>query len=682
MKIWLLIVAIVAWGLIDAQTTPQSTTTHTPMKNISTSHAQPTHVPTTHRPKTHVPPTAKPSLHDLRIEEGHTFLLSNIYRPGGSLKFSLRGVNLTGPLDHHWDNVWESALSDGTHFFFHRQTEHPHKDHTVDYNMYHLYITGPANASTDIEVCFHYAHNNASWYSTYEEKAQHWPMDTSKSFTKAEPFMTSNFKGNFGSLIEYLFLNSDGFALQLEEYHPWFFRRSVNNGDPLLCFSLDQTKFPYQDAERYINFSLKLQINAARNVREAHQAVMQWRGLIPLPKAIPDETMFRKPIWSTWAQYKKEINQTNVLQFASEIHQRGFPCSQIEIDDFWEKAYGDLTFDQTTFPNATALVEQIHALGYRVTLWAYPFVNFDSVSFNSSLPYLTQTSKGGVANITWWDGHGGIVDFSHYKSTHWFDRLKALQSETKLDSFKFDAGELFWYGTDFHFYEKSVREYPNLITRRYVTSLAEHFGKAIEVRSAFKTQDQGVFVRMLDKNSNWSIDNGLKSLITTALTFSIAGYSFILPDMIGGNAYNGHPSEELYIRWVQANTFLPSMQFSIPPWAYSQSTVNLTLKFINLHIEHAPTIVSLAKKVPSGEPILRPMWYAAPEDSRSYRISDQFMLGQDILVAPVVVEKARERTVYFPPGNWIDQHGKVYSGPVLSKVLAPLEELPYFKRRN
>ena len=58
------------------------------------------------------------------------------------------------------------------------------------------------------------------------------------------------------------------------------------------------------------------------------------------------------------------------------------------------------------------------------------------------------------------------------------------------------------------------------------------------------------------------------------------------------------------------------------------------------------------------------------------------MVGNDILVAPVVELGQREREVFLPSGTWIDQHGKSYTGPSVVKVLAPLEELPYFKRKQ
>lgn len=79
---------------------------------------------------------------------------------------------------------------------------------------------------------------------------------------------------------------------------------------------------------------------------------------------------------------------------------------------------------------------------------------------------------------------------------------------------------------------------------------------------------------MWDKDSRWGYDNGLKSMIPSLLQFSIAGYPFVLPDMIGGNAYAGEiPSKELYIRWMQANIFMPAVQFSLVPWKFDAEVI-------------------------------------------------------------------------------------------------------------
>jgi len=114
----------------------------------------------------------------------------------------------------------------------------------------------------------------------------------------------------------------------------------------------------------------------------------------------------------------------------------------------------------------------------------------------------------------------------------------------------------------------------------------------------------------------------------------------------------------------------------------SDATHGLISKSIALHNEHVDLFVELAKRrVRDGSPIIRPMWYEAPDDARTYAIADQYMPGENIVVAPVMGVAKRERQVYLPPGTWIDQHGRSFEGPGEFLVAAPLEELPYFKRQ-
>lgn len=148
----------------------------------------------------------------------------------------------------------------------------------------------------------------------------------------------------------------------------------------------------------------------------------------------------------------------------------------------------------------------------------------------------------------------------------------------------------------------------------------------------------------------WGIENGLHALITSALTMSIIGYPFILPDMVGGNAYNQSremfyycyycdcyvaynehavPQPELYIRWVQATVFMPSIQFSIPPWhvAYKdvlfegQSMTELTLNMYKLRESYANYILETAQKTTqTGEPMIRYVKSSTPYNSPSQSV--------------------------------------------------------------
>lgn len=208
------------------------------------------------------------------------------------------------------------------------------------------------------------------------------------------------------------------------------------------------------------------------------------------------------------------------------------------------------------------------------------------------------TNYEGNPDTQWWNSvkdEAAYIDFTKPAATEWYiNRLKRLQEDAGIDSFKFDAGETSWSPQVMLQFENeysafvsirninmklikmaqdpklnaSLEDHPSAITKTYVRAVSA-FGPIVEVRSAQGTQDLPVFVRFLDKDSEWTYQNGLPTLITSLLQMNIVGYGFILPDMIGGNGYNGAPSEELFLRWLQANVFMPSLQYSYVPWDYT-----------------------------------------------------------------------------------------------------------------
>lgn len=165
-------------------------------------------------------------------------------------------------------------------------------------------------------------------------------------------------------------------------------------------------------------------------------------------------------------------------------------------------------------------------------------------------------------------------------------------------------------------------EHPNAITKAYVRTVAK-LGPIVEVRAAQGTQDLPVFLRFIDKDSRWTFNNGLPTLITTLLNFNLAGYSFVLPDMIGGNGYIELPTEELFIRWLQANVFMPSIQFSYVPWDFSDKVVEICKKFTALHSQYTDEIFkALERNVATGEPANPPIWWIDPRDETAFTVND------------------------------------------------------------
>lgn len=613
------------------------------------------------------------ALPEVHLDAG-AVVLDNVHRKGAQLKMSLNSDVSFQHTDHdHEKQVFANKAASIKATLAKVNSSNPKAtEYLLTYNLEH--------DDGDNRLCFHYGHQNASWHSSYEDKVQSWPLHTLATL-KQQAFVSNDFfHGDIGSIVDYLFWSSNGFAIYLDSNAPIFISRQPHSGDPLLCFSLRLAKpFPVHSADRNYGKQLLVHISSAANIKEVHNFEAGKR--FERPTGIPDERMITSPVWSTWARYHKNIDQNTVLNFAKEINQHGFPNAQLEIDDMWESHYGDFVFDKKKFPDAREMVKELKALGFRVTLWVYPFVNRNSDAYAGGQQYFLRNKENKVADVHWWDGAGAAVDFTMPAASVWFQhRLEKLKNDTGLTAFKFDAGETNWLGKEVKFFNSTIDKCPNWYTYHYVSTCAK-LGGNIEVRSAFRSQRLPIFVRMMDRESNWGRVDGLRSLVPTALTMSMSGYSFMLPDMIGGN---GMPTEELFVRWLQANTFLPSLQFSVVPWQFSEATVKIAKKFVELHTKYAPKIIELMRKqtTTSGEPLIRPMWWVEPEDSNTYTIDDQFMLGDDVLVAPVVEKGHTTKQVYLPRGEWIEQNDhKTYTGPGRVTVSAPIEVLPYFVRK-
>ncbi|XP_032827542.2 myogenesis-regulating glycosidase-like [Petromyzon marinus] len=325
------------------------------------------------------------------------------------------------------------------------------------------------------------------------------------------------------------------------------------------------------------------------------------------------------------------------------------------------------------------------------------------------------------ALVRWWRGVATVLDVTNPAAVDAFVNRTLrgrLAVALGFDSFKFDGGEVSYLPRDCARTHAGLAN-PAWFSARYAT-LARHFGPLAEVRVAFRTHGLAAFVRMADRASVWGHELGLRSLIPTALAFGLLGYPYVLPDTIGGNAYGAAgaapasragvraaepggeadgdsdgiaiPERELYIRWLELSAFMPAMQFSVPPWLYDEEVVAIARKFTALREEVvAPIVMAVARAAaqaggaatsssnnsndiggrgttssskssptsfsPPTPMIARPVWWAAPRDRTALRLDSEFLLGDAMLVAPVLEAGARARDVYLPAGTWCARMG-------------------------
>lgn len=226
-----------------------------------------------------------------------------------------------------------------------------------------------------------------------------------------------------------------------------------------------------------------------------------------------------------------------VDDYAQEIIKNDFGHSLLDIDDFWEDCYGSLVVNTTNFGNLKSLTTKLKNEGFIVGMWVHPFINKNCephYTFAMNNDYFVKSYSGEI-NTSWWNSEknqAAHVNFANPAALSWFKkRLEAIQRDFGVDIFKFDAGETSWYPEDPKF-DRDMEITPSQITRAFVRMAAD-FGDKLEVRTGWGTQNLHILVRMLDFDSRWTVNNGLKSLIPTLIQFNFNGYVFVLPDMIG-----------------------------------------------------------------------------------------------------------------------------------------------------
>jgi alpha-glucosidase len=292
---------------------------------------------------------------------------------------------------------------------------------------------------------------------------------------------------------------------------------------------------------------------------------------------------------------------------------------------------------------------------------------------------LWANTKNKAAIMRWWNGASACLDLSNPKAQKWFkDRLDHLVNEYGVDGFKFDAGDAGNYTNDVVSFKSGT---PNDHTS-YFAELGLDY-PLNEYRASWKMAGLPLAQRLRDKKHLWE---HLQNLIPDQMSQSVMGYAYTCPDMIGGGNFlsfldSAKIDEELVVRSAQVHALMPMMQFSVAPWrVLSKENEAICLKMAKLHEKMGPMILDLANEASkTGEPIVKPMALAYPESGYE-TIKDQFMLGNDILVAPVVEKGTRSRSVVLPKGKWIADDGKKYKGGKTIQIEVPLERLPYLKK--
>lgn len=439
-------------------------------------------------------------------------------------------------------------------------------------------------------------------------------------------------------------------------------------------------------------------------------------GRMPLP-----------PMWalgnqqSRWSYYP----DTMVEEVVRQYRQRDLPLDAVHLDIDYMQAYRVFTFDTRRFSNPKALSEKLGRDGVKLVTIVDPGVKYqppakDAPQIRSSTPelesqeqryyvfdegvaknYFQKRKNGELFIPRVWPGDSVFVDYTLSDARKWWGDLHRAYldngiagiwndmnepadfvdqtGKNQIDVVSNDEGEHSTHAKNrnvFAFlmaratYEGLVRLQPN--KRPYVITRAAYAG--IQRYSTMWTGDT---------NSTWE---SLALSIPMYATLGLSGEPFVGGD-VGG--FIGRGNGELLVRSYQISFLAPFCRnhknidgYDQEPWRFGQYYEDIIRKYLKLRYQLLPFLyTTLEEAHRTGNPVFRPLVLNYQDDPNTYNIDDQFMIGRDLLVAPVVKPDVTSRLVYLPRGVWYSYWtGKSYTGGTMYRIEAPLETVPMFVR--
>jgi len=404
------------------------------------------------------------------------------------------------------------------------------------------------------------------------------------------------------------------------------------------------------------------------------------RSYFPPSGKMPDSLLFTRPQYNTWIELMYDQNQKAIMTYADGIIANGFPPGVLMIDDNWQEDYGKWNFHPGRFSDPKKMIQDLHAKGFKVMTWVCPFVSpdCDVYRYLRDKKYLVTNKDGNPAMIPWWNGVSALLDLTNPGAFDWFkSQMDRLVNDYGVDGFKLDAGDFEFYA-NVHSYKKGATPQDH----------AELYGKIglsyplNEYRAMWKMGGQPLAERLRDKSHGFE---DLQFLIPNMLSAGLVGHYFSCPDMIGGGEFRSFLDaavldQESVVRSAQCHALMPMMQFSVAPWRILDAKHYAAVKkSVQIRERFNDYILALAvKAAKTGEPIMRSLEFDYPHQGYE-RITDQFLLGDRVLVAPVLEKGAVARKVVIPKGKWKGFNGKVITGPTTIDVKTGLDDLPYFE---
>ncbi len=479
----------------------------------------------------------------------------------------------------------------------------------------------------------------------------------------------------------------------------------LKNGHPYGLFFDDTYKSHFdlgKESENYYYYSavggnVDYYILGGHTLKDVVSNYTYLTGVVPLPQK-----------WMLGYQQSRwgySTSDQRVESIADGFAEHDLPIDVIHLDIDYMYGYRDFTWDTTKYNNPKAFVSKMRKRGIRLMpiLDAGVKVDdqYDIYKEGIEKGYFVTNPDGTVYIGSVWPGDSVFPDFGNPDVRKWWAKHVKFFADMGACGVWNDMDEpanfrakgqlpddlVFHDGVNISTHAKMHNVFGHLQAQATYEGMKRATGKRpyIITRAAYSGTQKYSTVWTGDNTAVWS---HLQLAIPQLNGLGLSGFAFAGTD-IGG--FQEDTTPELLTRWIEASLLVPLFRnHSIlgsryqEPWAFDKQTLDIYRKYLNLRYRFIPYLYDQFRhETESGLPVMRPLVLNYPDDHETRNLNDEYMIGTNILVAPIVNQGSTKRLVYLPAGEWVDfwNHAE-YAGRQYIMADAPIEKLPLFIKKN
>jgi alpha-glucosidase (family GH31 glycosyl hydrolase) len=390
-------------------------------------------------------------------------------------------------------------------------------------------------------------------------------------------------------------------------------------------------------------------------------------------------------------------NRSEAEAMVRTMRNKGIPADAVVLDLYWFLQMGDLAWNTYAFPDPAGMMSDFMAQGFKTIVITEPYFTQYCINY----PFLTGAGSDFVGQApwgapyylgSWWScGCDAVLfDMTNPEGQIWlWDRYEDFMAEGVAGLWT-DLGEPERHPWEMQHFIGATPRVHNIYNLLWAGTLFEGFSRYRPdnrivnlTRSGYAgTQRYGVFTWSGDVSRSFG---GLAVQLPIMINMALSGMSYHSSDLGG---FTGFASPELYVRWIEFGAFTPVMRAHgvdnqpTEPWGFGAEAEAIARDFIELRYRLLPYIYTLARETyETGMPLVRPLFFLDPSDPTLAGRDDAYLFGPYLLVAPIVRDGQRLKSVYLPDGLWVDYWtGSLHEGGASVVADAPLDRLPLYVR--